>query len=88
MLGKVELRVLSYLDSSKSRQELANESGYLASTTSRALGNLERLDFIFKERAGNQTVARPANNHCVEVFQSLPMPIHTSISPIYSRPRC
>lgn len=71
MIDKTGLRILSVLDSPKSRQELANELDYLESTVSRALSNLEQLDLLYKEKAGNQTVARPVDTRCVEVFQSL-----------------
>lgn len=71
MINKTGLRILTYLDSQKSRQELANQSGYLKTTVTRALGNLERLELIYKEEKGNQTIAKPAHARCVEVFQSL-----------------
>lgn len=71
MIDEIGLRILSNLDSPKSRQELANELDYLESTVSRALSNLERLDLIYKEEIGNQIIARPVDARCVEVFQSL-----------------
>lgn len=71
MIDEIGLRVLSHLNSPKPRQELATELNYRESTISRALGNLERLDLIHKEEAGNQTIARPGDAQCVEVFQSL-----------------
>lgn len=70
-MDKIGLRVISYLDSPKSRQDLATELDYTESTVSRALGNLERLDLVYKEKAGNQTIAKPVDARCVEVFQSL-----------------
>ncbi|MFP9193874.1 helix-turn-helix domain-containing protein [Natrialbaceae archaeon A-CW1-1] len=71
MVGEKELRILSTLDSPKQRQELADELGYQKSTISRALGTLEQLDLIYKDRKGNQTIANPTNARCIEVLQSL-----------------
>lgn len=71
MIDEIGLRVLAALDFPKSRQELATELDYRESTISRALGNLERRDLVFKENAGNQTIARPVDARCVEAFQSL-----------------
>lgn len=70
-MGEKELRVLSVLDVPKSRRELAGELGYQESTISRALGNLEQGDLIYKERNGNQILAKPVDNRCVETLQSL-----------------
>lgn len=71
MIDEIELRILSNLDSPKTRQDLSSELDYLESTVSRALGSLERLDLVYKEEAGNQTIAKPVDARCVEVFQSL-----------------
>ena len=71
MIGETELRILSSLDSPKTRQDLANELEYLKSTVSRSLSTLERLDLVYKEERGNQIIAKPVDTRCVEVFQSL-----------------
>lgn len=71
MIDKKGLRVLSALDSPKQRQVLAQELDYQKSTVTEALGELERLDLIYKEKQGARTVAKPGDARCVEVFQSL-----------------
>ncbi len=71
MIDKKVLRVLSNLDSPKTRQDLSDELDYLESTVSRALGSLEQLDLIYKKKVGNQVIANPVDARCVEVFQSL-----------------
>lgn len=71
MIGEIELRILSNLDSPKTRQDLSDELDYLESTVSRALGKLEQLDLVYKEKVGNQTIAKPVDTRCVEVLQSL-----------------
>ena len=63
--------VLAVLDVTQSRGALADELGYQKSTVSKALGTLERSDLIYRERNGNQTLARPVENRCVEALQSL-----------------
>ena len=71
MINEIELRILSSLNSPKTRQDLTDELDYIESTVSRALSNLERLDLIYKEQLGNQTIAKPADSRCVEALQSL-----------------
>ncbi|OYR63703.1 hypothetical protein DJ83_01965 [Halorubrum ezzemoulense] len=71
MISEIELRILSTLDSPKTRQDLGDELDYLESTVSRALGSLEQVDLVYKEKAGNQMTAKPVDARCVEVFQSL-----------------
>jgi len=71
MIGKIELRILSSLHAPKTRQDLSEELDYTKSTVSRALGELERLDLVYKEKAGNQSIVKPVDARCVEVFQSL-----------------
>ncbi|MFC3960045.1 transcriptional regulator TrmB [Halovivax cerinus] len=71
MIGEKELRVLSVLDAATSRRELAGELDYQETTITKALGNLEQGNLIYKERNGNQTLARPVDNRCVETLQSL-----------------
>lgn len=71
MIGEQELRVLSDLSSPKYRQELAEDLDYREDTVSEALGNLEQLDLIRRERTGKGTIAEPSDARCVEVFQSL-----------------
>jgi len=71
MINEIELRILSSLDSPKTRQDLSDELDYIESTVSRALSKLERVDLIYKEQLGNQTIAKPADIRCVEALQSL-----------------
>lgn len=71
MIDEIELRILSSLDSPKSRQDISDELEYLESTVSRALSGLEKLDLVYKEQVGNQTIAKPVDIRCVEALQSL-----------------
>jgi predicted transcriptional regulator len=71
MINEIDLRVLSNLDSPKTRQELSDELDYIESTVSRALSNLEQVDLIYKEQTGNQVIAKPADIRCVEALQFL-----------------
>lgn len=71
MINQIKLRILASLDSPKSRQDMSEELDYTKSTISRALGNLEQLNLVHKEKAGNQMIAKPVEAKCVEVFQSL-----------------
>ena len=71
MIEEKELRVLSALDSAKTRQELTAELAYQETTISDALGGLEERGLITRDRDGTQSVAKPSDARCVEVFQSL-----------------
>jgi predicted transcriptional regulator len=71
MIDKIELRVLSALDSPKDRQELSAELEYQETTISEAFGGLEQRDLITRERVGTRSVAKPSDARCVEAFQSL-----------------
>ena len=71
MIEEKELRVLSALESPKTRQELTAELAYQETTVSDALGGLEKSGLIIRERNGTQSVAKPSDAQCVEVFQSL-----------------
>lgn len=57
MIDEIELRILSGLDSPKSRQNISDELEYLESTVSRALSGLEKLDLVYKEQVGNQIIS-------------------------------
>ncbi len=71
MIEEKELRVLSALESPKTRQELTAELAYQETTVSDALGGLEKRGLITRERDGTKSIAIPSNAQCVEVFQSL-----------------
>jgi predicted transcriptional regulator len=71
MINETELRVISFLDSPKDRQELATELDYREDTVSKALNSLERNDLVQRDQTGNRIVAEPSNARCVEVFHSL-----------------
>ena len=71
MIEEKELRVLSALESPKTRQELTAELAYQETTVSDALGGLEKRGLITRERDGTKSIAIPSDAQCVEVFQSL-----------------
>jgi DNA-binding MarR family transcriptional regulator len=71
MIEEKELRVLSALESAKTRQELTAELAYQETTVSDALGGLEKRGLITRERKGSKSIAKPSDARCVEVFQSL-----------------
>lgn len=71
MIEEKELRVLSVVESPKTRQELVDKLEYQEATVSEALGGLESHDLITRERIGTRSVAKPSDARCVEVFQSL-----------------
>lgn len=71
MIGETDLRVLSALDSRKSRQALAEELEYREDTISEALSTLEQLDLVRRKRSGTGTIVEPSDARCIEAFQSL-----------------
>jgi len=71
MMNERGLRVLSALDSSKSRQDIADDLNYRDDTISKALNRLEQLGLVHKERRGNRVVFHPSDARCTEVLHSL-----------------
>lgn len=71
MIGEKELRILEELEFPRSRQMLAENLDYSPGTITNALGELEELGLVSRDKSGNEVIVHPVDARCVEVYHSL-----------------
>lgn len=70
-MDEEQFRILETLYSPHSRQELAEKLDYSPKTITNAIGDLESMGLISRDRSGQETVVSPVDAKCLEVYQSL-----------------
>mgnify|MGYP006285275105 CR=1 FL=1 len=71
MLERRSLRVLAVLDTSKRRQEIAEELEYHPDTVTQAVTELQNLGLVNRKSRDGERVIVPTDARCVELFQTI-----------------